>query len=122
VFLVGSAGRHGGSVATLLARNGWRVRLYRSAEEFLATPTFSEPGVVVTDTRMPGMGGEELLGELARRGVDSPVILLAGDADVAAAVRALRAGAFDYLEQPVNASLLAFKIASAVGGRGPDGD
>ena len=87
---------------------GYRVEIYPSADAFLAANADLGPGCVVADVRMPGMDGIELVRELARRGASLPVVLISGHADVPMAVAAIKAGAEDFIEKPVDdQSLLA---------------
>ena len=84
------------------------ARTYESAAAFLATVDEARGGCVVTDVRMPGMSGIELLRELKSRGRGLPVIVITGHGDVPLAVEAMREGAVDFLEKPfANDQLLA---------------
>ena len=76
------------------------VKTYGSADEFLAQLGSLETGCIVTDVRMPGASGLELIRVLAERAVPDPVIVITGHATVDSAVAALRAGASDYLVKP----------------------
>lgn len=89
------------------------VRAYESAIELLARGDALEPGVVVTDVRMPGMTGLELVGRLKEDGLSHPVIVLTGHADVSMAVEAMKAGVVDFLEKPFDdeALLSAVEVA-----------
>ena len=87
---------------------GYQVETYDLADTFLETISSLGPGCVVADVRMPGMDGIELVRELSRRGISLPVILISGHADVPMAVAAIKAGAEDFIEKPVDdAHLLA---------------
>src|SRR5262245_38368762 len=79
---------------------GLTTELCVSAREFLERYSAETRGCIVLDVRMPGMSGLELQVELRVRGIDLPVIIMTGYPDVAVAVRALKAGAFDVLEKP----------------------
>ena len=76
------------------------VRTYESAAELLARSGALEPGIIITDVRMPGMTGLELIARLKDEGLAHPVIVLTGHADVAMAVEAMKAGVVDFLEKP----------------------
>ena len=87
---------------------GYEVETYESADVFLRTASGDRPGCIVADVRMPGMDGIELVRELSRRGIPLPVVLISGHADVPMAVAAIKAGADDFIEKPVDdAHLLA---------------
>jgi len=104
------------SLSVLLSAAGFEVAAYPSAEAFLTAPTHG-PGCVLIDVRMPGMGGLELQEELARRGRRIPVILMTGHADVPVAVKAMKAGAVDFVEKPFEeeAMLAAIRRAFSLG-------
>ena len=87
---------------------GYRVETYESADAFLEVLSASRSGCIVADVRMPGMDGIELVRELSRRKIALPVILISGHGDVPMAVAAIKAGAEDFIEKPVDdAHLLA---------------
>jgi len=94
------------SVRLFLVNEGLSVKSYATADEFLAALDTLEPGCVVTDVRMPGMSGMELLSHIATRGLSLPVIVITGHADVRLAVRAMKQGAVDLLEKPFKAEEL----------------
>lgn len=104
------------SLSLLLGAAGFEVATYPSAEAFLSATT-QGPGCVLIDVRMPGMGGLELQEELARQGRRIPVILMTGHADVPIAVKAMKAGALDFVEKPFEekAMLAAIKGAFRLG-------
>ena len=91
-----------------------RVEAYASAQEFLDAFDPGAPGCVVLDIRMPGMSGLELQRELAERAISLPIIILTGHGDVQIAVRAMRAGAVDFIEKPFNNELLLDSVQKAV--------
>jgi two-component system, LuxR family, response regulator FixJ len=87
---------------------GYAVERFASADAFLASLSDTKSGCIVADVRMPGMDGIELVRELSRRGVSLPVVLISGHADVPMAVAAIKAGAEDFIEKPIDdAQLLA---------------
>ncbi len=96
---------------------GFAVRGLDSAEAALAAVGDDWPGVVVSDIRMPGMDGMALLGALRARDPDLPVILVTGHGDVALAVEAMRAGAYDFIEKPFSADRLSDTVRRAAGRR-----
>ena len=84
------------------------------AEECLSQLPEHFPGVVVSDVRMPGMGGLALLERLQTLDVDLPVILLTGHGDVPMAVEAMREGAYDFLEKPFSPEALLSSLRRAL--------
>jgi FixJ family two-component response regulator len=106
----------------LIESVGLTVRPYASAQEFLEEYEASQPGCLVLDVRLRGMSGLDLQEELVQRGLSIPVIVITGHADVPMAVRALKTGAFDFIEKPFNDQVLLDRIQQAIerdlGGRG----
>jgi two-component system, LuxR family, response regulator FixJ len=102
------------SLTLLLQGKGFAVRAYASAESFLADAESWPPQCVVTDIRMPGMSGLELQGELKARNAGMPVILITGHGDIAMAVQAIKHGAFDFIEKPLDDERLAASIIQAI--------
>ncbi|QQS53557.1 MAG: response regulator transcription factor [Candidatus Competibacteraceae bacterium] len=90
----------------LLGAAGFEVRGYASTGDFLLHPLPDRPGCLLLDLRLPGPSGLELQAALPRHGVRLPVIFLTGHADVAASVRAMKAGAVDFLTKPVERDAL----------------
>jgi len=90
------------SISQWLALSGFDTETFASAEDALKGLSADYPGIVVSDIKMPGMDGMQLLRKL--RSVDStlPVIMITGHGDVPMAVEAMRIGAFDFLEKPFN--------------------
>jgi two-component system, LuxR family, response regulator FixJ len=87
---------------------GYSVETFESADGFLQALAEPRTGCIVADVRMPGMDGIELVRELSRRNIALPVVLISGHADVPMAVAAIKAGAEDFIEKPVDdAQLLA---------------
>jgi two-component system response regulator FixJ len=102
------------SLGMLLESRGVTVRAYASAESFLADAEAGPAQCVVTDIRMPGMSGLELQRELKARDAAVPVILITGHGDIAMAVQAIKQGAFDFIEKPLDDERLIASIAQAV--------
>ena len=88
------------AVEQWLSLSGFGVQLFARAEECLAHLPQHFPGVIISDVRMPGMDGLQLLERLQAEDPDLPVILLTGHGDVPMAVEAMRSGAYDFLEKP----------------------
>ncbi len=102
------------SLALLLGLRGYATRRYASAEEFLEGVKPGTPGCVLLDLRMPGMSGLEAQAELAARSIRMPIIILTAHGDVASARQALKNGAFDFLEKPVDDKALSATIDAAL--------
>lgn len=86
----------------MLEQEGFNVVAYAGAEEYLVNDMPSRPGIVVLDIRMPGMSGMRLQDEMIARNIVTPIIFLTGHGDVDMAVRALRKGAYHFLQKPVD--------------------
>lgn len=98
----------------LLACRGWRTAVYESAEAFLREYCSVPPGCILLDIRMPGMTGVELQQRLRVMKGTLPIIFVTGHGDVATAVKTVKAGAFDFLEKPVDGAVLERTIERAV--------
>ena len=91
------------SLSWLLESVGLQVETYADARSFLTHINSSQTnGCVVTDVRMPGMSGLELQTEMTERQIGLPVIIITGHGDVPMAVRAMKSGAYDFIEKPFN--------------------
>jgi two-component system, LuxR family, response regulator FixJ len=102
------------SLSFLLASDGLPVRLHESALAFLEAMTETATGCIVTDVRMPGIDGIELLRRLKARGFGLPVIVMTGHADVPMAVEAMKEGAVDFIEKPFDDDLFLAAVRSAL--------
>lgn len=102
------------SITLLMQAEGLPCIGWPSAETFLAAANLSSGGCVLTDLMMPGMAGIELQEELKRREANLAVIMLTGHGDVGTAVRALKAGAFDFIEKPFDAADLIERVKAAI--------
>lgn len=91
------------------------VRTYDSATAFLNTVSDGAFGCIVTDVRMPGMSGVDLLRQLKARGSTMPVIVITGHGDIQLAVEAMKIGAADFLEKPFDDETLLASVKSALG-------
>jgi two-component system response regulator FixJ len=113
VFVVDDDADVRDSLGILLGSVGFAVETFASARDFLATDALSRPGCVVADIRMPDMDGLELQEELGRRRTKLPVIIITGHGDVPLAVRAMKAGAVDFLEKPFEEDRLIASVKRA---------
>ena len=102
------------AVEQWLTLSGFEVRLFSRAEECLAALPEHFAGVILSDVRMPGMDGLQLLAEVQRRDRDLPLILLTGHGDVPMAVDAMRDGAYDFLEKPFSPETLLGSLRRAL--------
>lgn len=102
------------AVEQWLSLSGFEVQLFSRADECLAQLPRHFAGVILSDVRMPGMTGLELLAEVQRRDADLPVILLTGHGDVPMAVEAMRDGAYDFLEKPFSPETLLGSLRRAL--------
>ena len=101
------------SLAVLLKASGFGVETFESATQFLASGGAARHGCLIADIRMPDMDGLALQEELARRGALLAVIIVTGHGDVPLAVRAMKAGAVDFLEKPFDEESLMFSVRRA---------
>lgn len=106
VFIVDDDAAVRDSLAALLEAEGFSVEAFDSAKAFLAGYTPKDACCVIADIRMPDMDGLELQEEIIRKGWGLPVIIITGHGDVPLAVRAMKAGAVDFIEKPFDDAIL----------------
>jgi two-component system, LuxR family, response regulator FixJ len=102
------------SLSFLLRSAGIEVKTYSSATTFLASLPDTGLTCVITDVRMPGMSGVELLRRLRELKLEIPVIVITGHGDVPLAVEAMKMGAIDFLEKPFDDEVLLASVRSAL--------
>src|SRR2546428_1047113 len=96
------------AVESLIRSAGFPVRTFGSAQEFLATPRAEMPSCLVLDLHLPGLSGLDLQRELAKDDVQIPIIFLTGHGDIPTSVKAIKAGALEFLTKPfADADLIA---------------
>jgi FixJ family two-component response regulator len=113
VFLVDDDADVLKALARLLRASGYDSREFASPEEFLREHDASMPGCAVFDVAMPDLDGLALQQALAAKGIERPVIFLTGRGDIPTTVRAMKAGAVDFLTKPVDANALLAAIDNA---------
>ena len=102
------------SLALLLGLKGYRTQIFANAENLLAAYSDGWLGCMLIDVRMPGMDGLQLQAELGRRGSDVPIIIMTAYGDISTARIALKAGAADFLEKPVDDAVLMDVLQSTM--------
>ena len=111
VFIVDDDEAVRDSLRWLLEANGYRVKSFGGAEEFLEAYDPDHIGVLIVDVRMPGMNGLELQEELIARNAPLPIVFITGHGDVPMAVSTIKKGAIDFLEKPFNETDLRAIVA-----------
>jgi two-component system response regulator FixJ len=102
------------SLRALLESSSFSVREFDSAKALLQTPELKRSACVIADIRMPDMDGLALQEELIKRQVGIPVIIVTGHGDVPLAVRAMKAGAVDFIEKPFDEQLMLDSVGRAI--------
>ncbi|MBT5040272.1 MAG: response regulator transcription factor [Rhodospirillaceae bacterium] len=102
------------SLRTLLEAVGWSVQSYESGKAFLNICDPTMRGCLLLDIRMPGLDGLQVQRILSQRGVTLPFIVISGHGDVSSAVRAMKAGAAEFLEKPFDSEIVLRAIRTAL--------
>jgi FixJ family two-component response regulator len=102
------------ALSSLIRSTGLRVDTFASAQEFLRLQRPDVPACLVLDVRMPGLGGLELQRELAQTGQSLPIVFITGHGDIPMTVRAMKAGAVDFLPKPFRDQDLLDAIAHSL--------
>ncbi len=102
------------ALALLMESVGLQVETFESGNDFLQQFDPNRPGCMILDVRMPGMSGLELQARLAAEAIHPPVIIITGHGDVPMAVRAVQAGAVDFIEKPFNDQALLDSVHRAL--------
>src|SRR3990172_7859953 len=101
-------------LAKLFGSVGLECSTYASAQEFLRGFDQQRPGCLLADVRLPGMSGLDLQDHLRAMSISMPVVILTGYADVATATRAMKNGAFDFIEKPFSPQALLDSVHRAL--------
>jgi FixJ family two-component response regulator len=114
VFVVEDDASVRASTARLVRSAGFKVETFASAREFLDGSRPAGPACLVLDVRMPGLSGLDLQLELTRSGVQIPIIFMTGHGDIPMTVRAMKAGAVEFLTKPFRPRNLLDAIRGAI--------
>ena len=114
VFVIDDESAVGVSIKRLLHSVGLEARHFTSASEFLRAKRPDAPGCIVLDVRLPDLSGLDLQQELAKANVDLPVIFVTGHADIPMTVRAMKAGAVEFLTKPFREQELLEAVQRAI--------
>lgn len=102
------------SLDSLFRSVGLRTTLCASPAELLQAPIPDAPGCIVLDVRLPGISGLDFQDQLARHGIDLPIVFLTGHGDIPMTVRAMKAGAVDFLSKPFREQDMLDAVAAAI--------
>ena len=102
------------AVQRVLIGAGYRVRTFTTAMSYLAEQDGMEPACLIVDIKIPGIDGLTMLRESRAAGVETPAIFITGSADLDAAVKAMKLGAFDLLEKPLDEGVLLTAVQKAI--------
>jgi two-component system response regulator FixJ len=114
VFLIDDDASVRDSLSLVLSLKGMRTQIFSAAEDFLETYRSEWRGCVLTDLQMPGMSGLELQQTLHERGISLPVVVLTAHGDVPTTRLAMKSGAFDFLEKPIDDEVLLDVLKNAI--------
>jgi FixJ family two-component response regulator len=102
------------SLELLIMSAGWRPEIFSSAEEFLARPRAPVPSCLVLDVNLPNLNGLDLQQRIAADRIEMPIIFITGHSDVPMTVKAMKAGAVEFLTKPFGDDVLLAAIRSAI--------
>ena len=102
------------AISLLLQTEGLAVAAFPSAAAFLESGAAQRPGCLVLDVRMPGMSGLDLQKRLRAQGCHTPILFVTGHGDVPMAIRAMKGGAFDFIEKPFQGETLLERVREAL--------
>jgi FixJ family two-component response regulator len=98
----------------LIRSVGWKTETFGSAQAFLASARTEAPTCIVLDLQLPGLSGLELQKQMTEAGVETPIVFLTGHGDIPASVKAMKAGAIEFLTKPVDEQDLLNAIQEAI--------
>jgi len=107
VFVVDDDAAVRDALASLLKSVGLRAEMFASAAQFLEGKRPNAPSCLVLDVRLPGLSGLDFQAELAKKGIQVPIIFITGHGDIPMSVRAMKAGAVEFLTKPVRDQTVA---------------
>jgi len=102
------------SLELMLRYAGWRVVTFSSAQEFLAHPRVHLPSCLILDVHLPDLNGLDLQNRIGAHSAEMPIIFITGYGDVPMTVRAMKAGALEFLTKPFNDDVLLEAVRSAI--------
>jgi FixJ family two-component response regulator len=114
VFIVDDDASMRGALENLIGSVGLEVRAFSSPQEFLADQRPDAPGCLVLDVRLPGKSGLAIQEDLVKAGIALPVIFITGHGDIPMSVRAMKAGAMEFLTKPVDDQVLLDAVHAAI--------
>lgn len=114
IFVIDDEAAVRDAIALLIRSVGMKCEAYGSADEFLVSYDPEIPGCLILDVRLPGMSGLQLQDTLNERGVGLPIIMITAHGTIQMAVRAVKAGAFDFIEKPFRDQDLLDRVQQAI--------
>ena len=114
VFVIDDDASMRGALENLVSSVGLEARVFSAPQEFLGAQRPDAPGCLVLDVRLPGMSGLAFQQELARLGIPLPIVFITGHGDVPMTVRAMKAGAVEFLTKPFDDQVLLDAIHAAI--------
>jgi len=114
VFVVDDDASVREALGSLIRSAGMKVETFASAQEFLARPPVDAPGCLVLDVRLPGLSGLDLQSRMAEINLELPIVFITGHGDIPTTVRAMKAGAQEFLTKPFRDQDLLEAVAQAI--------
>ena len=114
IFIVDDDEQVRNALSLLMESVGLKVESFSSAQQYLEVFDSTKPGCLILDVRMPGMSGLDLQSRLAAEKIHPPIIIITGHGDVPMAVKAVSAGALDFIEKPFNNQSMLDSVHKAI--------